>query len=164
VAEYGAGRPASVSTALLACCCAAALTLGGCAAGADPAARHAAASTAQAAVPYRVVMQVSNADPRGWRQALNDSLALTKNAGRANVQIEIVAIGAGIGMLRYDSPWPKEVAASQAAGVRILACGETMKSLLLEKDELLPGIDVAPAGLIEVIDRQREGWHYVKAD
>jgi uncharacterized protein len=95
---------------------------------------------------------------------LSDALALTKNAGAGNVQIEIVAIGAGVGMLRYDSPWLKEVAAVLADGVKVVACGETMKSLMLTPDEMLPGIGYVRAGLIEIMDRQRHGWQYEKAD
>ena len=123
-----------------------------------------AAAPAAAQPRYRVVMQVSNPDPRGWHQALANAMALTKNAGPANVRIEIVVIGAGIGMLTYNSPQAAEVAAVLEQGAKVLACGETMKSLILEPDEMLPGIGHVPAGLIEIMDRQREGWFYIKAD
>lgn len=122
------------------------------------------AQTAAAAPKYRVVMQVSNPDPRGWNQALNNSLALTKNAGKANVEIRIVGIGMGIGMLKQGSPAEKLVAAALAQGVKVLACGETMKALLLEKEDMLANIGYVPGGIIEILDRQSEGWHYIKAD
>ena len=124
-----------------------------------------AASAARASVPkYRVVMQVSNPEPRGWHQTLNNALALIKNAGRANVQIEIVANGMGIGMLKFNSQENKEVAELLGMGVKILACEETMKALILTKDDMLPDIGYVPGGLIEVLDRQREGWSYIKGD
>ena len=113
---------------------------------------------------YRVVMQVSNAEPRGWHQTLANAMALTKNAGPQNVQIEIVANGMGIGMLKYNSPDAKEVAAVLGMGIKVLACGETMKALLLEKDDMLPNIGYVPGGLIEVLDRQGDGWRYIKGD
>jgi intracellular sulfur oxidation DsrE/DsrF family protein len=113
---------------------------------------------------YRVVMQVSNPEPRGWHQALNNALALTRNAGRANVQIEIVANGMGLGMLKYNSSEAREVAAALEQGIKVVACGETMKALMLEKDDMLPDISYVPGGLIEVLDRQRDGWQYIKAD
>jgi intracellular sulfur oxidation DsrE/DsrF family protein len=113
---------------------------------------------------YRVVMQVSNAEPRGWHQTLANAMALTKNAGAQNVQIEIVANGMGIGMLKYNSPDAKEVAAVLGMGIKVLACGETMKALMLEKDDMLPNIGYVPGGLIEVLDRQGDGWRYIKGD
>ena len=127
-------------------------------------AQNSAPTTETTTSKYRVVMQVSNPDPRGWHQTLNNAMALTKNAGRGNVQIEIVAIGAGIGLLKYNSPEPKMVAAVMDMGVKVLACGETMKALLLEKADMLPNIGYVPGGLIEVLDRQRDGWQYVKGD
>lgn len=127
-------------------------------------AQSAAPATETSAPKYRVVIQVSNPEPRGWHQTLNNAMSLTKNAGRANVQIEIVANGMGIGMLKYNSPEAKEVAAVLSLGVKVLACGETMKALMLEKEDMLPNIGYVPGGLIEVLDRQREGWQYVKGD
>ncbi len=122
-------------------------------------------AAAGAAVPkYRVVFHVANGEPRGWNQALNNSLAFTKNAGATNVEIRIVAIGQGIGMLKENSPSAKLVAAALAQGVKVLACGETMKALLLERDDMLPNIGYVPAGIIEIMDRQSEGWRYLRAD
>ena len=123
-----------------------------------------ATSPVAAPVKYRVIFQVSNGDPRGWNQALNNSLAFTRNVGAANVEIRMVAIGQGIGMLKENSPAAKLVAAALAQGVKVLACGETMKALLLEKDDLLPNVTVVPGGIIEIMDRQNEGWRYIKAD
>ena len=113
---------------------------------------------------YRVVMQVSNPEPRGWHQTLSNAIALTKNAGPGNVQIEIVANGMGIGRLKFNSTVAKEVAAVLGMGIKVLACGETMKALMLEKDDMLPNIGYVPGGLIEVLDRQRDGWSYIKGD
>ncbi len=113
---------------------------------------------------YRVVMQVSNPDPRGWNQTLNNALQLSKNAGKDNVEIRIVANGMGIGMLKLGSPSAQLVAAALGQDVTVLACGVTMKALMLEKEDMLPAIAYVPGGLIEVLDRQREGWQYVKGD
>ena len=115
-----------------------------------------------AAKKYRVVMQVSDPDPRGWNQTLNNALQLTKNAGQQNVEIEVVANGMGIGMLKQGSPSAELVAGALAQNVKVLACGVTMKALLLEKDDMLPNIGYVPGGLIEILDRQRDGWQYVK--
>jgi hypothetical protein len=123
------------------------------------------APVASATTPkYRVVFQVSNGDPRGWNQTLNNALALTKNAGKDNVELRVVANGAGIGMLKDNSPSAKLVAAAMAQGVKVLACGETMKALLLEKEDMLPNIGYVPGGIIEILDRQIEGWRYIKGD
>ena len=131
-----------------------------------PMATWAQTATTAAAAPakYRVIFQVSNGDPRGWNQALNNALAFTRNAGAANVDIRMVAIGQGIAMLKDNSPAAKLVATALAQGVKVLACGETMKALMLEKDDLLPNVSIVPGGIIEILDRQNEGWRYIMAD
>jgi hypothetical protein len=113
---------------------------------------------------YRVVFQVSNGDPRGWNQVLNNTLLMPKRLGKENVEVRIVAMGAGIGMLKQNSPSEKMVAASLAAGTTILACGETMTALMLEKEDMLPNIGYVPGGIKEILDRQIDGWHYMKGD
>ena len=126
---------------------------------------QAATSPTNATAPkYRAIFHVSGADPRGWNQALNNSLALTKNAGKNNVEIRIVAIGLGIGMLKENSPAAKLVAAALSQGVNVLACGETMKALAIEKEDMLPNIGYVPGGIIEILDRQGEGWRYIRVD
>jgi intracellular sulfur oxidation DsrE/DsrF family protein len=111
---------------------------------------------------YRVVMQVSDPDPRGWNQTLNNALQLTRNAGKQNVEIEIVANGMGIAMLKEGSHSAELVAAALGQGIKVVACGVTMKALLLEKEDMLPDIVYVPGGLIEILDRQRDGWQYIK--
>ena len=109
-------------------------------------------------------MQVSNPDPRGWNQTLNNTLQLTKNAGKENVEIRIVAVGAGIAMLKSNSTSAKRVAAALEQDIKVLACGVTMKAMQMEQDDMLPNIGYVPGGLIEILDRQREGWMYLKGD
>lgn len=129
-----------------------------------PASAQSASPAAAPVKKYRVVMQVSGPDPRGWSQAVNNALLMQRNIGKANVDIEIVANGMGIGMLKYNSPLQKEVAASLEQGIKVVACGMTMKQQMLEKDDMLPNIGYVKGGFVEIMDRQSEGWHYLRAD
>ena len=56
-----------------------------------------------AAGKNRVVMQVSDNDPAKWSLALNNARNLQADLGRDNVEIELVAYGPGIGMLKRES-------------------------------------------------------------
>ncbi|MGL4991307.1 MAG: DsrE family protein [Sarcina sp.] len=47
-------------------------------------------------------------------------------------------------------------------GVVIAACNNTMKKIGIEKDELCPFIKVVPAGVIELVKKQEEGYSYIK--
>jgi hypothetical protein len=68
-----------------------------------------------AAGQNRVVMQVSDADPGKWNLALNNVRNLQADLGASNVEIEIVAYGPGIGMLKPDSVVGNRIGEAAAA-------------------------------------------------
>jgi intracellular sulfur oxidation DsrE/DsrF family protein len=123
----------------------------------------AAGATAQQ-IPQRnrVVIQVSDADPSKWNLALNNARNLQTDLGAGNVEIEIVAYGPGIGMLKLDSSAANRIAEAKDAGVKILACENTMKAQKLAHADMLTGIGFVGAGVVEIIQRQQEGWAYVR--
>lgn len=126
---------------------------------ADPAKPAAASATA---AKYRVVIQVSDPDPRLWAQAINYTENLRQLLGKDNVEIEVVALGLGIGVLKLDSPHSTRVADSLKLGVKFSACESTMKRQKLTTGDMLPDIGYTPGGLIRIMERQREGWNYIK--
>lgn len=119
---------------------------------------------ASAAAPqkYKVVIQVSDPDPRLWAQAINYSENLPSELGKDNVEIEIVALGHGIGILKLDSPQGSRIPDALKRGVKISACQVTMKRQKLTKDDMLPDIGYVPGGLVRIIELQRQGWTYIK--
>lgn len=114
------------------------------------------------AVKNRVVMQVSDADPLKWNLALNNARNLQADIGRDNVEIEIVAYGPGIGMLRRESPVASRIDEAMTAGVAVVACENTMAGQRLGKNEMLPSIGYVSAGVTEIMRRQQQGWAYLR--
>jgi len=110
----------------------------------------------------RVVIQVSDADPGKWNLALNNAKNLQTDLGAKNVDIEIVAYGPGIGMLKSDSVVGNRIAEALGAGVKIVACDNTMRGQKLEKPDMLNGIGYVPAGVVEIMRRQQEHWAYLR--
>ena len=49
-----------------------------------------------------------------------------------------------------------------ADGVKIVACENTMKSMKLTKPDMLSSIGYVPAGVVELVRKQREGWAYIR--
>ena len=110
----------------------------------------------------RVVIQVSDADPGKWNLALNNAKNIQTDLGAANVDIEIVAYGPGIGMLKLDSTVGSRVDEATAAGVKVVACENTMKGQKLTRPDMLKGIGYVPAGVVELMSRQQQGWAYIR--
>ena len=111
---------------------------------------------------YKIVIQISDNDPAKWNLALNNAKNLQDDVGAAQVDIEIVAYGPGIGMLKIESPTGARIADAIKAGVQVTACENTMRSQKLLKDDMLPAISYVPAGVTEIMRRQGEGWAYLR--
>jgi uncharacterized protein len=117
-----------------------------------------AASTRQ----NRVVMQVSDNDPAKWNLALNNARNLQTDLGAANVDIEIVAYGPGIGMLKSESVVGNRITEALGQGVAVSACENTMRGQKLVKADMLDGIGYVPAGVVEIMQKQQQGWAYLR--
>lgn len=125
-------------------------------------AAHAQTTPAAGQKRQRIVIQVSDNDPAKWNLALNNAKNLQEDVGAANVDIEIVAYGPGIGMLKLESPTGARIADAMKANVKVLACENTMRGQKLTKDDMLGGISYVPAGVTEIMRRQIEGWAYLR--
>lgn len=120
------------------------------------------APTRKARRHYKVLFQVSDADPRKWRMALANIRNVQHELGRKNVDIELVVYGPGIDMLKFDSEAANEVIDAIDAGVKVVACGNTMKGMGLSSDDLVAKVRYVKAGVVEIIERQAQGYQYVR--
>ena len=110
----------------------------------------------------QLVIQVSDNDAAKWNLALNNARNIQSELGRANADIEIIVYGPGIAMLKMDSPVAVRVAEAGASGVKMVACQNTMATQKLSRDDMLPDIAYAKAGVLELAQRQRQGWAYIR--
>ena len=121
-----------------------------------------AAAQASTTPKNRVVMQVSDADPGKWNLALNNARNLQADLGAGNVAIEIVAYGPGIGMLKSDSVVATRIGEALGQGVKLEACENTMRGQKLTKADMIDGIDYVSAGVVEIMQKQQQGWAYLR--
>ncbi len=115
---------------------------------------------ADAAVAPKVVIQVSDSSPDYWNLALNNAKNVQKDLKGA--VIEIVAYGPGIGMLKADSVVANRISEMADSGIKIVACGNTMRGQKLTKEDMNSKIAYVQAGVVEIMDRQMEGYSYIR--
>jgi len=128
-----------------------------------PASGHTdAGAKAVSAKGNKVVFQVSDGDPQKWYLTLGNAHNVQRALGRDKVQIEIVAYGPGIGMLRMESEAGNRVEEAIASGVKIVACENTMDGMKLHKGDMLDGIGYIRAGVVELMKREHEGYAYIR--
>lgn len=116
----------------------------------------------KAAGKQGVVIQVSDKDPAKWNLALNNAKNVQTDLGKDNVDIEIVAYGPGIGMLKVDTEVAGALEQAQKAGVKLTACQNTMRTQKLTEKDMHPASGYVPAGVVQIMKRQQEGWAYVR--
>ena len=115
-----------------------------------------------AAAKNRIVIQVSDADPAKWNLALNNAKNLQSDLGAANVEIEIVAYGPGLGMVKTGSAVAPRIDEGVLGGLKILACENTMTNQKVTREQILPGVTYVKAGVVEIMQRQQQGWAYLR--
>lgn len=125
--------------------------LSGCATPAAPVAQKA-----------RIVLQVSDNDPAKWNLALNNARNAQNDLGKDKVDLEIVAYGPGINMLKMDATIANRVSQAIGTGISIVACENTMTAQKIVKADMNPSVSYVPAGVIQLMKRQQQGWAYIR--
>ena len=102
-------------------------------------------------------------DPSRWDMALGNvgnMLAHGQATGQA-FAIEILANGPAVRDLMRGGPLEAAIRGLPST-VRVCACRNALRKFSLPEDGLLPGVQVAPAGVVELALRQADGYAYIK--
>ena len=110
----------------------------------------------------KVVIQVSDNDPKKWNLALNNAKNVQQDLGKDNVAVEIVAYGPGLPMLKMDSETGPRIAEAIGAGVKVVACENTMRNTNLTKEDMLPNLNYVKSGVPYLMKKQAEGYSYIR--
>jgi intracellular sulfur oxidation DsrE/DsrF family protein len=105
---------------------------------------------------------VSDNDPAKWNLALNNARNIQQDLGADKVDVEIVAYGPGLNMLKMESAVAPRLAQALDRKVRLLACENTMRNTQVTKYDLYGGIGFVQAGVTHIMKRQKEGWAYIR--
>jgi intracellular sulfur oxidation DsrE/DsrF family protein len=105
-----------------------------------------------------VVLQISDDSEKTWNQTLNVTRNIQAEYGKDKVDIEVVVFGNGANLLKFDSPLANRIDDTLASGVQVVMCENTMKARKLTAADMHPKIAYVKAGIIEIIEKQRQGW------
>ena len=129
-------------------------------------------NAAESAKQHRVAIQVDQNDPDVMNLVLNNAsnvIEYYRDKGE-DVEVEIVAYGPGLHLLRADtSPVKDRIKRlseySFPAKIRFSACNNTKQGM--EKREgyaisLVPEATLVPSGVVQLMELQEQGWSYVR--
>ena len=110
---------------------------------------------------YKVVFQLSNNDTFVQKSLIRQLSNLLEAMN--DIRVEVVAHSYGIDLLLEDSPFRNNIRALQSKGVDFLVCENTLRQESLDHSGLLNITRTVPAGIAHIVQRQCEGWSYIKA-
>ncbi|HXD44479.1 MAG TPA: hypothetical protein VN655_05020 [Pseudolabrys sp.] len=122
---------------------------------------------------HRIVVQIDQNDPAVMNLVLNNVKNMLEyyNAKSEPAEIEVVAYGPGLTMLRDDTSPVKERLLRMAkdgsfpARLRFSACHNTMMGMEKKEGHPIPIVSVAkmvPSGVVRLTELQEQGWTYLR--
>jgi intracellular sulfur oxidation DsrE/DsrF family protein len=137
-----------------------------CAALACPATVSEAAPEQESGIhrPHRIVMHLNAGDEKVQRGALNNMRNLYLELGPQNLTVELVVHGAGLPLLiRKDTAFAAEMAElKRTYGAQFIACSNTMKTMKVTREDLVAEVDDTVPAMVRLMERQEQGWVYIK--
>ena len=112
--------------------------------------------------PYRVVFDLTSRDTLEQKAVLR----WLKEVGTASpdAQMEVVMYGKGFELVMPDrSSYVEDVkGAMKNPNVAFKVCAIALKNNNVDKSQLLPGVQVVPDGIYELVSKQQDHWGYIK--
>lgn len=112
---------------------------------------------------YRVVFDITTKDTNVHKAVIRWCNEIMK--AEPDAKLEVVYYGQSLEMITQG----KSVVASDVARlisekkVSFAVCASSLKRWNLDKSNLLPGVSTVPDGIYEILQKQREGYGYIKA-
>ena len=124
------------------------------------------------AKPHRVTIQIDQNDPQVMNLVLNNATNVIEHyrAKNEDVDIDIVAYGPGLHMLRSDtSPVQDRIKRLKdmvfPGKIQFSACNNTKQGM--EKTEghaisIISDATLVPSGVVRLMELQEQGWSYIR--
>ena len=112
---------------------------------------------------YKVVFDLTSKDTTDQKTVIRWINGITST--NPNAKLEVVLYGQSLDMVVKD----RSVAANdipkltENKNISFKVCAVAMKKHQIDKSMLLPGVEIVPDGIYEIITKQKEGWGYIKA-
>ena len=112
--------------------------------------------------PRKFVFPITKGENDEINHVLNSANNVMKFYGPEKCEVCIVAYSKGINTVMKRRLFAKRVRSLMTYDVEFIACGNTMRTFKIKEKELIDGVEVVTAGIVELIERQLRGWIYIR--
>jgi intracellular sulfur oxidation DsrE/DsrF family protein len=111
---------------------------------------------------YQVVFDMSSRDSVNQQTVVREIGLIT--GANPDAKLEVVIYGQGLDLVVKDRSTQQSAVQQLIAGGKasFKVCAMTMKRNNISNDQLVPGVEVVPDGIYEIISKQKAGWGYIK--
>lgn len=110
---------------------------------------------------HRIVMQLVSGDTLVHKNLIKQFNNLLTAA--PNAKIAVVCHGPGLGFLQKSISKVAPAIEKLGGKIEFIACENTMRERNIPKEDILKEASFVRAGILEVVQRQENGWSYIKA-
>ena len=111
---------------------------------------------------HKIIFQLTSGDTTAHKQLMkqfNNILSVSPTT-----QIEVVCHGAGLDMLVSGKTIVEDkIKTLTEKGVVFNACEFSIKERKVDRSKIISVSGFVPAGIIEIVSKQEQGWSYIKA-
>ena len=112
--------------------------------------------------PVKIVFDVTSSNENTHQSTMRHVSSMAANY--PNSQLEVVVYSGSLNMVLTDKSTVAEsiLKFSENKNVSFKVCATTMKRSNADKSMLIKGVDVVINPLIQIYNRQQDGWGYIK--
>ena len=111
---------------------------------------------------YKVVFDMTSKDTVNQQSLVRQLRGIRQSNQQA--KMEVVIYGQGLDLVIKNGS-TQETAVSQLLSdkdISFKVCAITMKRHNVDENRLLPGVQIVPDGIFEIVTKQQQGWGYIK--
>ncbi len=113
--------------------------------------------------PRKIVFPITHGDDESINHVLSSANNVMKFYGPENVRIAIICYSKGIRtLLKKEKKIAVRVRSLMTYDVEFIACANTMRTLGIKKSDLIDGVEIVTAGIVELVERNLKGWIYIR--
>jgi intracellular sulfur oxidation DsrE/DsrF family protein len=113
---------------------------------------------------YKVIFHIDELNK--WNMVLKNTSNLLDAIDTNNFNIEILANSEAVKayVLNKDteSDMKNTMKTLSDRGIKFVACNNALKAFGIDQDDLNPFVQTVPAGVLELVTKQMEGYSYIK--
>jgi intracellular sulfur oxidation DsrE/DsrF family protein len=110
--------------------------------------------------PDGVVVQANGGDVAAFKRAL--VLASNMHEVLKKTKFEVVVYGPSVKFLNAFGDELPLIQKVQEEGIIVVACGRSLATEHMHEKDLASGVRVVQFGAVHIVERQKEGWQYIR--